>query len=438
MSKHLIPLLCFLYFGEVYSQFEWASKKDRITIPFELTHNIMIVDVVFNGTALKMILDTGSSKNLIFSVPANDSLVINEADKIIVSGAGTKEAIEGYLSKKNKLEIKDYTETDFEVIFLKNHEISFVNKLGIPVNGILGNFLFENHLVEIDYQRSRIIIYKEKEKKLQKLQKKYKKATVAFSENKPYIFLQAKVDDKQLKLKLLFDSGLSDGLWLFENDSIQCNKNYFVDVLGRGFSGDIEGKKSRVSEVMLEDHILRNALVAYPEKIFFDQKRIFKDRNGSLGGEIIKRFNWILDYKNKNFYFKKNDNFSLPFEYNMAGIEIQHAGLQWVKEVKSASYSSSNLHSEKVIFDNSNVKFNYQYKLKSVFEIYAIRKNSVAANAGLQVGDKIIKINNKEAHKLTVESITNLFTSESGTRIKISVEREGKELNFEFNLEKIL
>ena len=34
--------------------------------------------------------------------------------------------------------------------------------------------------------------------------------------------------------------------------------------------------------------------------------RIYKDRNGSLGGDILKRFNLFFDYANKKLYLKKN------------------------------------------------------------------------------------------------------------------------------------
>lgn len=438
MTKYLIFVFFFLVLGKAHSQFEWKTKKETIIIPFELIHNMIIVDVKFNNTSLKMILDTGASKNLIFSIPENDSLIINEVDKIKVAGVGTNDAIDGYLSKNNKAEIKEYKTQKFEAIFVTNHDISIVTKLGIPINGILGNTFFKNHLVEVDYEQNKIILYKEKNKKLLKVTKKYKFLNTQIIANKPYIFLQTKLENKDFKLKLLFDTGLGDGLWVFENDSIQCNNNFFIGVLGTGFSGEIEGKKSRVLEVILENYILKDALIVYPEKIFLDQTKIFKGTNGSLGGEIIKRFNWVFDYENKIFYFKKNSFYNLPFEYNMAGIEIEHAGLEWIKSENISNNSKKDKTSQNFILDNSNVKFNYKYELKPVFQIYAVRENSPAARAGIKVGDKIIKINNKKAYKLTVESITNLFHSQDKKQIKITIERNGKEFAFEFQLEKLL
>ncbi|WP_396164249.1 hypothetical protein [Flavobacterium sp.] len=45
----------------------WNSKSDKIKIPFELSHNLIIVDVVFNGVKLKMIADTGISNVFLYA-----------------------------------------------------------------------------------------------------------------------------------------------------------------------------------------------------------------------------------------------------------------------------------------------------------------------------------------------------------------------------------
>ena len=122
----------------------------------------------------------------------------------------------------------------------------------------------------------------------------------------------------------------------------------------------------------------------------------------------------------------------------MAGIEVQHAGSQWKKDENSAYYTNSAINKQEFIFDISNIKLTYQYELKPIFDIYAIRENSPAAKAGLKIGDKIIKINNKSSNDLSLESITNIFQSEDKKPVKMTIERKGKELIFEFLLEKIL
>ena len=105
-------------FSVAQNSVSWNSKSDKIKIPFELSHNLIIVDVVFNGVKLKMIADTGASKSIVFSIPNNESMVLKEADLITISGAGISEKVEGYLSTNNKLQIGKYSDNDFEAIFI--------------------------------------------------------------------------------------------------------------------------------------------------------------------------------------------------------------------------------------------------------------------------------------------------------------------------------
>jgi hypothetical protein len=412
----------------------WNSKRDRIKIPFELSHNLIIVDVVFNDVKLKMIADTGASKSIVFSIPNNESMVLKEADLITISGAGISEKVEGYLSTNNKLQLGKYSDNDFEAIFVFDRDISLVNKLGIPINGILGSSFFKNYLIEIDYQKNNIILYKSS---LIKLNDDYIHSKIEINNDRPYIFLKTKLENSEFDLKLLFDTGLGDGLWLFENDSIKCNSSFFSDYLGKGLSGDIYGKKSRVEEVNFENNVLKNVLVSYPEVTFFDKNTIIQNRNGLLGGEVIKRFNWIIDYKRQMIYFKKNNLFYRPFNYNMSGIEVQHIGFQFVKEKVENAFSTNVINFDKNAAADTYSDY-FKFELKPNFEIYSIRKNSPAERAGLEIGDVILKLNNYSSQNLTIQRIVDLFHSKEGKQITIKVDRKGEIKTFKFYLEKIL
>lgn len=420
------------------SNFNWKSKKDKIKIPFELTHNLIIVDVDFNGIPLKMIADTGAENSILFSFPENDSLVLHETDKIKIKGVGSGEMIDAYLSKKNKLKIKEYEDVNFELLLLPYQDISIINKIGIPINGILGSSFFESGLLEIDYSRNLLIFHKNKLKSNDSRIRKYKSNSIDFNERKPYVKIPIEINNKQNEYKLLFDSGLGDGLWLFENDTIKCETQFFNDILGVGLSGEIKGKRSRIEKINFPGLSLSKVLVSYPDSISFNQITIRADRNGSLGGDVLKRFNWFLDYENKVFYCKKNNLYSLPFEYNMSGIEVQHAGSQLVKELVRLETKNNQVNLNEFVFDNNDLRFAQKFELKPVFTIYAIRKDSPGDKAGLLVGDKIIKINNKMDYQLTIQSITDLFQSEDGKWITMIVDRAGIRFTVKFQLEKIL
>ena len=442
-SNLYIKLLLFCFWYSLsFAQLEWNSKKSKITIPFELTHNLIIVDVVINDIDLKMILDTGSERNLLFSFPDNSNIEFYNPKTIKVKGLGYGENLEAIVSSKNILTLKNESLIDknFEILLITNQNIGLINKLGIPINGIIGSSFFKDYIVELNYSRKKIFLFKNHNKTLNKKVKRFDKTNVELIQNKPYINLTITNNKSITNVNLLFDSGLGDGLWLFEDDSIKCSNNFFIDILGKGLGGDVTGKKSRVNDLQIDRFHLKDALVSYPDTISINHLELVNDRNGSLGGEINKRFNWLLDYKNSVFYFKKNKLFNEPFNYNMSGIEVQHEGLEWVQEIRrtTANATYNKLDITEHIFNDSDLKNISNYSLKSVYLVHSVRKNSPAYKSGVQEGDKIIKINGKNAYHFTIQKITDLFQSEEGKKIKLEVQREGEILEFEFYLEKIL
>ncbi len=428
-------LVLFTVFSFSQDSIVWDSKKDFIKIPFELSHNLIIVDVVFNNVNLKMIADTGADESILFSLPSNDSILIKETEVIKIKGVGKNDLIDAYLAKGNKLKIKKITNNNFDILIVPDQQIDIVNITGVQINGILGSSFFEPFLVELDYVSKCFILHKNPKKLTRKL-KKFKNVPVTLEDKKPYLNIPVAIENKPKVLKLLLDTGMADGLWLFENEYIICNSNYFEDILGYGLSGVVFGKRSKVKEIVLSDYYIENALVSYPAKDFFEGLKISNGRNGSLGGQFLKRFNWFFDYKNNKVYFKKNKLYDQPFEYNMSGLEIQHKGSQWVKYEVTAQDRKSN-EVDKVFSFSENI-VNYKYELKPIYEIYAVRENSPAFRAGLRAGDQVIKINGKKAINLKIDFFNDLFISEVGKEINLVVDRKGKYLTFKFNLEKIL
>lgn len=440
MKLQILKLILLLLFSvnSAYSQVEWNSKRDKIVIPFELSNNLIIIDVEINNVKLSMLLDTGSDRNLLFSFPENDTIEFFNTKKIKINGFGKGDLIEGLVSSNNQLKVKDYVDTNFELLLITDENISIINKLGIPINGIIGYSFFKDYVVELNYQRKRVILYKSLQSISQRKIRKYNSEKLSLIDNKPYINLQTNIGDENHEVTLLMDSGLGDGLWLFESDSLKCHGKAFKDVLGRGLGGDVVGKKSRVEKLLVSKFILHEALVSFPDEVSYNKLNIIEGRNGSLGGEVIKRFNWFIDYKNELAYFKPNKYFNDSFNYNMSGIEVQHSGIQWIKEEVRSNSTSTNINANEFVFDNSNARFNYKYQLKPVFEIYSVRENSPAMKAGLKEGDKILSINGKKDYAYTIQKITDLFQSDEGKNITIEVEREGEVLKFKFQLEKIL
>ena len=82
--------------------------------------------------------------------------------------------------------------------------------------------------------------------------------------------------------------------------------------------------------------------------------------------------------------------------------------------------------------------FKYKFKLKPIYEIAHVRKNSAAANIGLQKGDILLKVNSSATYKYSLENINSMFRSEGLKWITLEVERDNQVLKFRFKLDDIL
>jgi S1-C subfamily serine protease len=162
-----------------------------------------------------------------------------------------------------------------------------------------------------------------------------------------------------------------------------------------------------------------------------------QNRVGSIGSEIMKRFNAIYDYQNSTVYLNKNDNFILPFNFNMSGLDIQHEGLQWIKEEYEVNAASSQVSFES---DGNKITRNLKYKfiLKPTYSILSVSKGSPADLAGLKENDVIVRINYNFAHNYTLQEIKEILKSEEGKTITLEVERKGKPIKVKFQLKSIL
>ena len=225
---------------------------------------------------------------------------------------------------------------------------------------------------------------------------------------------------------------------LFENKNagIGLPAINFEDYLGKGFSGDINGHRTRIAKFQIAQFDFYNPIIAFPDSASTKNVTMLTGRVGSVGGEILKRFAVILDYQNQMMFLKKGNNYGAKFGYNMSGIELQNEGVQWVTEtVPLETVMEDNTFGS----DGEKVKkFKYKFSLKPVYTVSNIRKNSPAELAGLAKGDIVVSINYVIGYKYSLEEINELLKSDDGKWLNLEVERNGKSLRFKFQLKDML
>lgn len=441
MNRLIILLILFWSTFEIKAQnaFQMDSDKDKVSIPFKLINNLIFIPIKVNGIELNFLLDTGVEETILLSLEEQTEVRFFNVAKVKFKGLGSNDAIEGLKSSGNILDLDGFTDKNHELYIVLDGNFNFSAHIGIPVNGIIGYHFFKNHLVEINYDKKKIVVYRNSDKIAKKINRKYAEIPMTIEKNKPYIVADVALNEQEISTKLLVDIGNSDALWLFENEQkgIAVPPKNFTDYLGKGFSGEIHGKRSRIATIKFGDYEFKKPIVAFPDSTSIKSVTMVKDRAGSIGGEMTRRFTVIFDYPEKKIYLRKSNYYNQTFHYNMSGIELQNEGLQWVQE--TVTLQTQNINAGNTFDGNGNKNdFKYKFSLKPVYIISNIRENSAAAICGLQKGDTISKINGTVAYHFSLSEINELLKSEEGKWINLLIVRNGIEMKFKFQLKSFL
>ena len=421
--------------------FHFETNKNKISIPFQFINNLIIIPIEVNGVSMSFLLDTGVEDSILFSLDETDEVRFSQVEKIKIKGLGSNNSFEGFKSNHNKLSINNYTDLNHAIYLVLDQNINISAQVGFPVNGIIGYHFFENNLVKINYTNKKITVYNTASKALKSIKKDFVEQPIELIQNKPYITCQAYFEDEQkpVATKLLLDTGNSDALWFFKqsDDKIVIPKSNIDDYLGRGFSGDVFGKRGKIKALQINNFKFSNPLASFPDTLSTTNVDKNIGRGGSIGSDIIRRFTIVLDYKSNRVYLKKNSQFDDPFNINMSGIEIQHKGLQWISEGYEENPTINNN------FYNSNGdkmanNFKYKFELKPIYVITSIRKNSPGDSAGLQKEDVIVKIDGKNGYNFSLQQINELLKSEEGKIVEFEIDRKGKIMKFKIQLKDVL
>lgn len=446
MRDLLIKIVIFLLGSFVFSQegfrFPEGVRKDKVN--FELVNNLVVVPVTVNGTELSFLLDTGVKSSIIFSLEQRDSLILGDSKPITLRGLGDGEPIEALRSEKNTVRLGKAFDDNHTLYVVFGSSLNLSPRMGIPIHGIIGYEFFKKFTVKTNYAGERLTFYKPETYRFKKC-RRCSDIPLGFYSGKPFVRLS--VFDNQSnesEVTLLLDSGSSDAIWLFENENFlrEFPSNYFKDFLGLGLSGNIYGKRSRLKKVAVDDFELDEVNVSFPDSSSLKELTFYEERDGSMGGDLLRRFTVWIDYQGQKLRLRKNRNFSDPFHYNMSGLTIQHDGME-VFEEELSIYRSNEVSDQfqnkgqDLVSGNSLIK-QTGFSLVPRYIIAALRPDSPGARSGLRVDDEILKINKKPAHTFELYELNALFTSEEGKEIELQIRRNGRQFKVQFKLEPVL
>lgn len=413
------------------------NRKENKSMPFTLVNNLVVVKAEINGKELSFLLDSGVKRTMLFNLKFADSLVLKNVEKLKIRGLGEGNPINAVKSKGNSFTMNGIVNPDMNLFVITDNLFDLSAKMGVDIHGIIGGDLLKDFVVKISYSQKKLTFYKPDTFDYSKC-KNCESFPLDFYNDKP--FINVKIENhlgKEVPVKLLIDSGGGDALWLFQhsNPDIIVSDKYFDDFLGKGLNGNIFGKKSRIQKLKIGSFEFEDAAVSYPDSTSMVKMHSNKDRNGTLGAGILKRFLVIMDYPNRKITLKKNAQlYKEPFLYNMSGMELIFGGEMLVKIKRSRLVDPDKSKNTSI----TEIFYNYDWTYKPSYQVSLVRQGSPAHLAGIIEGDIVLEINGKPSYSLEMEELIHILSIKENKKIKLLIDRDGEHLRYEFILKSLL
>jgi len=378
--------------------------KKIASVPFRMVGSYIVIEVSINGsTKLNLILDSGVTPTIITELNAEDSLTLNYIGKTEIKGLGPGEGITAYTSYGNEFQAGKMKLTD-QTTFLLEKDIFCLSKhVGAKINGILGANLFKDYIVKIDHNLQRITFF---ENKPFIIPKGYTAIPMIIEGNKMFVTIPVTEADWSTRYaQMLLDTGAELTAWFRSTGAhpIKLPEKRIRSYIGQGLNGEIEGYMGRIYMINIGGHILNHPIVHFPDSASITGAILASEREGTIGSQILSRFNLIFDQKRNMLYVKPNWKFNSPFNYNIAGIEM--------------------------IQDDPAIPFP---------EICHVREGSPADLAGVQIGDRIIQVNEASAFNTNINVLRTYFETSSKNPLTILLMRGEENLMLKIEMKSVL
>jgi PDZ domain len=367
--------------------------KDPAEFPFEDYGGHLYVKGTVNGISTQdLIVDSGAADLFVSESKA-------KALKLMPNSSETASAVKppNVLWTIGALTLKDRNSA-----VLSQSEIDGLEQyFGRRVSGVIGYELFEQLVVELDFQRHILQFHRPK--------------TYQYSGNGLRIPLTIEGDRAYINTtikpygyparpgKLLIDLGSNAALSLTAGCGLsQQLIKALPHTLHRKLAtikGTDEIVLGRVQTVQIGSLQIQQPITIFSESKTEDCDRLY----GKIGYQILRQFKVILDYPYRQLILEPTQAAQSPvYDYDLSGLWLEAIGPQLNR-----------------------------------YRVGAITKNTPAARAGVQVGDEIKKIDNTAVSKLNLVQVRQAL-SQANQTVNLELARDTKQWTVSLKLKPLI
>ncbi len=345
-----------------------ASGSALARLPFEMSGNGIFLQLRVNGSKrLWFGLDTGAFLSVINSTTAQ-SLGLQPVSQGFAQGAGGR--VESGMIPGVTFDIGPVQLTDLAIGSLALASVE--NSVGRRMDGILGAEFFRRFVVEIDFLKKELSLYKPSEFDYRG---SGETLPLSFFDNHPYVKAKLLLPGREaIEGEFVIDSGSNFPLILLpsfvERHQVRESLPAALSVFGRGVGGEIMMPLGRAQQLQLGRFKISQPVTALPRDGTFGAS----GKAGNIGAAILRRFKVVFDYSRSRVILEPNERFADPYVYDMSGLQLVTEGPDF-----------------------------------ALARIHRVLPDSPAAEAGLKTADEILTVDGRAVSELKLAGIREML-----------------------------
>jgi len=358
------------------------EKNFKYTLPFELVAGLPLIEVEIAQKKYKFLFDTAALSvvpDILLQTP-----VLKQLENIQINDSQDTLSTET-LYALSSLKVAGLEFCDFAVVTQDFSKQTPLCCLGF--DGILGYNFLQNIIVRIDYENSEITLYDKMPPTSD-----YTKTALFFD---GFCGPRFEINFAFRNVLVTLDTGKNDGISLCVNDEFGSFNEYAYEK--RETEGLFMSSFNGVKEYSQEtNYLVKEFKITKNIEIESHPVSLNATSLSLVGNSFLQNFDLILDFKKKHLYLR---------QYSDKNVE--------------KSFSSS---------FGFFVHWNETQKLY----ISAMSRESVASRAGLEIGNRILALGDRDTYEFTKDDYCKLFlalnsgekTYESQDRLEMTVKND--------------
>lgn len=396
-GRHLVLIVLMLIYSirsfglsaEVFTSLN-TPAPGKVELPFSYDNGLIIVTAILGGKlSLRFVFDTGAEHTTITSQEVLAIFPFEYLRPVKMIGVDMLTVYNAHLVKGVQLSLGALDLNDRQLIVTEDDLLAAHQQFGPTLHGILGADILSQYVVEINYLRRMVILYPPDQFKPSK---KYQSLDLEVHRKKPYLTLPTQMTQSGSiePFKYLLDTGAALKILLIagRHPTLIFPDSAVTSVLGLGLGGTIEGMRGEIHRLQIGTMVMPNIIGGFQDLTYYTDTSHLNERHGLVGNLLLEHFDVAIDYSRRQCYFRPNRQFKKSKERDHSGLFILMGGHEGSEAL-----------------------------------IQSVWPGSPADKAGLQGGDKLLKINGWPVSILGIEGIQKRLRRKSGKQVAVKIKR---------------